>query len=178
MSMPRTIRILTALTLAFGASVSDAQDQTTAYSQPEPGERVLSFYSKMPQHAIAITHSGHVGLGMFPPGIPRFTEPGIRRGLIANLKLADERGEVVGFAAELELFPESSPAEVEDVRWETGWALAIRASSSRCARAARTGSGTGTSRRPSARCRAGVAASSAGPASSPGSRARSSRSTA
>jgi hypothetical protein len=125
MSMPRTIRILTALTLAFGASVSDAQDQTTAYSQPEPGERVLSFYSKMPQHAIAITHSGHVGLGMFPPGIPRFTEPGIRRGLIANLKLADERGEVVGFAAELELFPESSPAEVEDVRWETGWALAI-----------------------------------------------------
>ena len=86
---------------------------------------MLSFHSKLPDQAIALTHSGHVGLGFFPAGIPKFTEPGISRGLIANLKLADESGNVVGFASELELFPEASPAEVDDVRWETGWALAL-----------------------------------------------------
>jgi hypothetical protein len=125
MPLPFVIRILPGVAFALVASASIAQDQTTAYSHAQPGERVISFHSKMPQNAIAITHSGHVGLGVFPPGIPKFTEPGIRRGLIANLKLADSSGNVVGFAAELELFPEASPAEVEDVRWETGWALAL-----------------------------------------------------
>jgi hypothetical protein len=102
-----------------------AQDQVTDYSQPAPGERVLSFHSKLPDQAIALTHSGHVGLGFFPADIPRFSEPGIRRGLLANLKLEDASGTVVGFASELELFPETSPADADDVRWDTGWALAI-----------------------------------------------------
>lgn len=115
---------LAALALTCAAA-AHAQDQTTPYSQPEPGEKTLSFYSSMPQHAVALTHSGHVGLGFFPRDIPKFTEPGIRTGLIANLKLTDEKGTVVGFASELELFPETSPAEAEDVRWSTGWALAI-----------------------------------------------------
>jgi len=116
---------LAVLALACAAPVIHAQDQSTPYSEPQPGEKVLSFYSSMPQHAIAVTHSGHVGLGFFPPGIPKFTEPGIRTGLVLNLKLADSKGEVIGFASELELFPETSPADADDVRWSTGWALAI-----------------------------------------------------
>ena len=113
------------LVLAMLATLASAQDQVTAYSRPEAGEKVLSFHAKLPDQAIALTHSGHVGLGFFPAGIPKFTEPGISRGLIANLKIADESGNVVGFASELELFPEVSPADADDVRWDTGWALAI-----------------------------------------------------
>lgn len=115
---------LAALALACAATVG-AQDQTAAYSHAQPGEKVLSFHSTMPEHAVAVTHSGHVGLGFFPAGIPKFTEPGIRTGLIANLKLTDQNGEVIGFASELELFPEASPAAADDVRWNTGWALAL-----------------------------------------------------
>lgn len=113
------------LTLLLLPALAGAQDQVTAYSHPEPGEKVLSFHSQLPDQAIALTHSGHVGLGFFPAGIPKFTEPGISHGLIANLKLEDESGNVVGFASELELFPETSPADADDVRWDTGWALAI-----------------------------------------------------
>lgn len=117
--------VLAALVVAATPPAVRAQDQTTAYSEPQPGEKVLSFHSSMPAHAVSITHGGHVGLGFFPPDIPRFTEPGIRHGLIANLKLADAAGNVVGFASELELFPEISPADADDVRWHTGWALAL-----------------------------------------------------
>ena len=117
--------VLYGVALALVATIATAQDQVTAYSRAEAGEKVLSFHSKLPDQAIALTHSGHVGLGFFPAGIPKFSEPGISRGLLANLKLEDESGKVVGFASELELFPESSPAEVDDVRWDTGWALAI-----------------------------------------------------
>jgi hypothetical protein len=117
--------VLCGVALALVSMLASAQDQVTTYSRPESGEKVLSFHSRLPDQAIALTHSGHVGLGFFPAGIPKFSEPGIRRGLLANLKLEDESGNVVGFASELELFPETSPAEADDVRWETGWALAI-----------------------------------------------------
>jgi hypothetical protein len=117
--------VLCGVALALVTMLASAQDQVTAYSRPEPGEKVLSFHSRLPDQAIALTHSGHVGLGFFPAGIPKFSEPGISRGLLANLKLEDGSGNVIGFASELELFPETSPAEADDVRWETGWALAI-----------------------------------------------------
>lgn len=126
MNMNRSTVIAAGLVLALVAGRGAvAQDQTAAYANPEPGEKVLSFYSSMPQHVVAVTHSGHVGLGFFPPDIVRFTEPGIRTGFVANMKLADAKGEVVGFASELEIFPDESPASAENVRWQTGWALAI-----------------------------------------------------
>jgi len=118
-------QLFAATLLTLWTSVASSQDQLAEYSNPEPGEKVLAFYSKMPEQAVAVTHSGHVGLGFFPADIPKFTEPGIRTGLIANLKLADANGQVIGFASELELFPNASPADADDVRWNTGWALAI-----------------------------------------------------
>jgi hypothetical protein len=117
--------VLSIVAFALLPLAAGAQNQVTAYSQPGPGEKVLSFHAKLPDQALALTHSGHVGLGFFPADIPKFTEPAIRRGLLANLKLSDASGEVVGFASELELFPETSPADADDVRWQTGWALAI-----------------------------------------------------
>jgi hypothetical protein len=116
---------MSAIALLLCSTAAGAQDQVTAYSHAQPGEKVLSFHSKLPDQAVALTHSGQVGLGFFPAGIPKFTEPGISRGLIANLKLMDEGGTVVGFASELEIFPETSPADADDVLWDTGWALAI-----------------------------------------------------
>jgi hypothetical protein len=95
------------------------------YSAPRPGERVMSFYSNMPEHAISVTHGGAIGLGTFPPGIPTLSEPGIRNGLIADLKLADADGQVIGFATELELFPDGPPTQGGDIRWNTTWTLAL-----------------------------------------------------
>lgn len=124
MTIRAAIASFGAALLMNGLTPALAQDQTTAYSQPQAGEQVLSFHATMPQHTIAVTHGGNVGLGVYPAGIPTFTESGIRTGFLANLKLTDAQGAVVGFASELEIFPETSPAEGEDVRWQTGWALA------------------------------------------------------
>jgi hypothetical protein len=73
-------QLFAATLLTLWTSVASSQDQLAEYSNPEPGEKVLAFYSKMPEQAVAVTHSGHVGLGFFPADIPKFTEPGIRTG--------------------------------------------------------------------------------------------------
>jgi len=117
--------ILAAVATLSATAVS-AQQQLSAYSQPRPGEKVLSFHANMVQHGISITHGGTVGLGTFPPGIPLLSEPAIRNGLILNLKFANAAGNLIGFGSELEVFPEGqSPAVEQDVRWQTGWAVVV-----------------------------------------------------
>lgn len=129
MLQTRSLRLAAALAtvvLALTARAQTTVDELPAYSQPLPGEKVLSFHASMAKHGISITHGGTVGLGTFPPGIPPLSEPAIKNGLIADLKFADADGNVIGFGSELEVFPEGqSPAVDEDVRWQTGWAVVI-----------------------------------------------------
>jgi len=128
--MYRVLRLRFAATLAataaLCAAVAVAEDGLSTYSDAQPGERVLSFHANMARHTISVTHGGETGLGLFPPGIPLLSEPGIRNGLVINLKFVDAAGEVVGFGSELEVFPEGqSPAVEQDVRWQTGWAVVV-----------------------------------------------------
>ena len=117
--------ILAAVATLSATAVS-AQQQLSASSEPQPGEKVLSFHANMARHAISITHGGIVGMGTFPPGIPPLSEPALRNGLILDLKFADADGNVVGFGSELEYFPDGhSPAVEQDVRWQTGWAVVV-----------------------------------------------------
>jgi hypothetical protein len=102
------------------------QSDLPAYSHPGAGEKVLSFYANMAQHGVSFTHGGHPGMSAFPPGIPMLSEPGIKNGLIADLKLADKEGKVIGFAGELEVFPEGrSPTVDDNVEWQTVWTLVL-----------------------------------------------------
>ena len=129
--MPRSHGVLAATTVlaavaTLSATAVSAQQQLSASSEPQPGEKVLSFHANMARHAISITHGGIVGMGTFPPGIPPLSEPALRNGLILDLKFADADGNVVGFGSELEYFPEGhSPAVEQDVRWQTGWAVVV-----------------------------------------------------
>lgn len=119
-----------AAALAAGATLSATavgeQQQLSSYSQPQSGEKVLSFYANMARHGISVTHGGTVGLGTFPPGIPPLSEPAIRNGLVIGLKFADADGNIIGFGSELEVFPEGqSPAVEQEVCWQTGWAVVV-----------------------------------------------------
>lgn len=103
-----------------------AQQQVTPYSQPQAGERVLSFHASSAKHFIATTNGGAVGMGTFPPGVPPLSEPAIRNGFMLDLKFADADGTVIGFGSELEVFPPGqSPAVQDEVRWQTAWVVVV-----------------------------------------------------
>ncbi len=90
------------------------------------GERVESFVIEAPGDGIAVTNSGKLALMPFPPGIARFTEPRIEKSLAVLAKLRDARGEVIGYASELEVFTETDLSK-GDVVWNTDWTLVIPA---------------------------------------------------
>jgi hypothetical protein len=88
-------------------------------------ERVESFFIQLPIDGIALTHSGDMVLGAGPPGIALLTEERVRNGLALLVKIRDGNDEVVGFASELETFPEGKDVLREDVIWDTDWTLMI-----------------------------------------------------
>jgi len=98
-----------------------------AESPPAPKERPgeESFFIDLPQHGVAVTHSGEMKLGAGPPGIALFQEPAIRNGLAILTKLRNAKGEVIGFGSELEVFPAGADLVTQDVTWETDWTLVI-----------------------------------------------------
>jgi hypothetical protein len=90
------------------------------------GERVESFVLEVPADAIAVTNGGRLALAPFPPGIALFTEPRIAKGLAVLGKVRDARGEVIGYASELEVFEETDLSK-GDVVWDTDWTLVLPA---------------------------------------------------
>jgi len=90
------------------------------------GERIESFVIEVPGDGIAITNSGKLALAPFPAGIALFTEPRIEKSLAVLAKVRDGRGEVIGYASELEVFGETDFSK-GDVLWNTDWTLVIPA---------------------------------------------------
>jgi len=90
------------------------------------GERVESFFIELPADGIAVTHGGQIPLGAGPPGISMLEEAGIDNGLALLTKLRDASDEVIGFASELETFPEGADVIHDSaVVWDTDWTLMI-----------------------------------------------------
>jgi len=67
-------------------------------------DRTESYFIKMPDDIIAVTHAGQLSSGfMKPKGIEKFSEP-INEGSVAFiLKLRDENRKVIGYSAQLEV---------------------------------------------------------------------------
>ncbi len=84
-----------------------------------------SFFIDLPNHGVAVTHSGKMLLGAGPPGIPLFTEEKIQNGLAIIMKVRSAAGEVIGFATELEVFPAGANMLEGDVVWDTDWTIVI-----------------------------------------------------
>jgi|TARA_B100001964_G_C14094581_1_gene536401 hypothetical protein len=106
------------------------QPETTLYNfnntpiEPADGEIVESFYVNIPKDHVAMANSGEFIVPPTPPGIPNFTEPAIQRGLAVLAKVRDGSGEVVGFASELEVFPDDG-LERDDAAWDTHWTILL-----------------------------------------------------
>jgi hypothetical protein len=88
------------------------------------GRLVESFYIDLTKDGVAVTHGGGFPLGLFPQGIARLEEPGVRGGLGILTKVRDRRGDVIGFAAELEVHPEGNVLQ-DDLEWSTDWVVVI-----------------------------------------------------
>jgi len=91
----------------------------------EPGSATESFYIDLPADGIAITHGGDMALAPGPPGIALLQETQIKNGLALLAKLRDVNSVVIGFASELETFPEGADLLSEGVVWDTDWTLMI-----------------------------------------------------
>ncbi len=113
---------------AFGVQFLNKDSAPLSSEKTSPRERVESFFVDLPAHGIAVTHGGRIGLQPGPPGIPALDEPNIQNGLALLIKVRNAEGNVVGFASELEIFPEPtrSPQGLEpDTTWETDWTVVI-----------------------------------------------------
>ena len=88
------------------------------------GKPVESFFIDLPGHGIAVTHSGNTALGLFPPGISTLDEERLKGGLAILTKVRNAGGDVIGFAAELEVQPEGNLLK-EDIKWSTDWIVVI-----------------------------------------------------
>ncbi len=106
--------------LLGSAAIAQTQDKQSA-------PNTESFYIDMPADGIAVTGGEHAPLLRFPPGIPEFTEENISTGLVVVAKLRNLSGQVIGFASELEVFPEQARAQFDsqNVIWDTAWNLVI-----------------------------------------------------
>lgn len=87
-------------------------------------ETAESFFIRLPEDGVMVTHAGHFPLPVFPPDIPLFPEPALSNSLALLMTVRDAGGEVVGFASELEQFPPDANL-AEDYTWPTVWTLMI-----------------------------------------------------
>lgn len=99
------IRIKIFVLVASTILVSDSSfaDGSMVPAQVKPGERVESFFARLPEDVIALTYHGEGFLPPMPAGIAKLDEPGLEGSMAILTKIRNTSGEVVGFAAELEL---------------------------------------------------------------------------
>jgi hypothetical protein len=91
----------------------------------DTGSATESFFLQLPDDGIAITHGGNMALAAGPPGIALLKEAHIKDGLALLAKLRDANNEVIGFASELETFPEGADLLSDGVIWDTDWTVMI-----------------------------------------------------
>ena len=108
-----------ALATGFGPMAESTTQEVSAVT--------LSYFFDLPQDSIAFTGGPALSFSRFPEGIPVMSDPAISNGLAVLVKLRDGNGNMVGFASELEVFPEQSQEGFgsKDVVWDTVWTLMI-----------------------------------------------------
>jgi hypothetical protein len=72
-----------------------------------------------------MANSGEFLVRATPPGIAKLDEPAIRNGIAVLAKLRNTQGEIIGFASELEVFPEVEDPMQEVLAWDTHWTLIL-----------------------------------------------------
>ena len=101
----------------------------TAVDQAEKNEAKPvteeSYFVRLPDDLMALTHSGELGSGYIPDDIARFTEEGAAGSAVFLFKLRDAEGEVVGYATQLEVVQAGTPVGVSDASWPTDWILVV-----------------------------------------------------
>jgi hypothetical protein len=93
-------------------------------AQVRSGERVESFFTRMPEDIIAITYHGKGFIPPVPTEITKLDEQVLDGSMAILTKILNASGEVVGFAAELEV-PVNGPAGKADQGTKTDWLLVL-----------------------------------------------------
>ncbi|MEW6443870.1 MAG: hypothetical protein AB1640_23240 [bacterium] len=94
------------------------------FQESSEGGSVESLFIDLPGQRVAVTHCGTVPLALLPPEIPRLSEPGLSGSVATLASVRNGRGEVVGFAAELEIRPKEDLLG-GDPEWDTDWVVVL-----------------------------------------------------
>lgn len=84
--------------------------------------REETFFVRMPEDVISVTHGGAVGLKPFPEGVPVLDDPALKTALALTVRVRNKNGEVIGFASELEDFPNGKDAAA---KWNARWTVVV-----------------------------------------------------
>lgn len=110
----------------YNSAYADDADKGTP-SNPDGVLPVVeeSFFTRLPDDLMALTHSGELGSGYIPEGIARFTEERAAGSVAFLFKLRDRSGEVVGYATQLEVVKAGVPVGQSEASWPTDWVLVV-----------------------------------------------------
>lgn len=116
---------IAALAISF-FQPSPARAATMALTKANTqGDTLETFYFEAPTDGIAATHNGKKPIQAFPRGIPALDEPTLDSAFILVAKARNARGEIVGFASEMEdVAPESNILQGRMIMHST-WTLEI-----------------------------------------------------
>lgn len=125
------VAMLLGIGLASSGQATNAMSETIADGVQQQAVKetaaTLSYFFELPADNLAFTGGQKLSFARFPEGIPVMNDPKISNGLAVLVKLRDEHGEVIGFASELEVFPDQGQAGFgsQNVVWDTVWTLMI-----------------------------------------------------
>jgi hypothetical protein len=82
-----------------------------------------TFFTKLPVDTVAMTAGKYMSMRV-PTGIQPLNEPGIESGLIDMQKMRNQAGEVVGFAAQLQVWASDENGKTKD-EYKTTWTVVL-----------------------------------------------------
>ncbi|MFF7736570.1 hypothetical protein [Streptomyces sp. NPDC007984] len=109
------------------AAESDQADESSKTKPAHSKGRWVeeSFFSEVPKDGVFVTHPGDLPLAAAPEGIPKLTEPRLRKAFALGGKLRDKSGTVVGFAVETEEVLPETDLESGKLVTHSVWTLSI-----------------------------------------------------
>lgn len=99
----------TSLAVAFFRPMSTSEAASPLAEKPGSGETRETFYFESPTDGIAATHNGKKPIQAFPKGIAALDDERLDSAFLLVAKARNDKGEIVGFASEMEdVAPESN----------------------------------------------------------------------
>lgn len=92
--------------------------------EPRADEVVESFFARVPDDVIAISHGGGGPIAVFPADIPTLHEAGVENGVAILTKFRNAAGDIIGFGAQLEVNLDGDAAAGDRVQ-ATNWIVVI-----------------------------------------------------